>query len=277
MWLEQLIAESTGKDGTGIVPVADEPAGDPPSYGDDRFFVQIRLASGSNGDHDSLIGALLAEGHPAAVIELTSPYELGAEFMRWEVATAVAGRILGINPFDEPNVQESKDNTSRVLAQGAVPEHPPSERDGFEHAIADLIHELPQGGYFAITAYIQQTAGADAAFNAVRARVRDNSGAATTLGYGPRYLHSTGQLHKGGPHGGVFLQVTADDTPDIAIPARAYTFGELKRAQAIGDYESLVAHGRPVRRVHLGSDIERGLQRLRVAAVEATLGVAARR
>lgn len=286
LWLEQLIAESTGKDGRGILPVTGEPIGSPRHYGSDRLFVQVRLEADSNGENDAAIGALRAEGHPVAVIELDSPYDLGGEFFRWEFAVAVAGHVLGVNPFDEPNVQESKDNTARVLAEfeatgkldtlvaggsgemvavtGAAPDRPAD----VARALAELLESIPERGYFAITAYITPTAQADATLNEIRAFVRDAKGVATTLGYGPRFLHSTGQLHKGGPPLGVFLQVTADDVPDVPIPRRAYTFGQLKRAQALGDFQALTARGRPIVRLHLGADVEGGLARVRDMAGE---------
>ena len=282
LWLEQLIAESTGKEGTGIVPVADEVPGSPAKYGDDRLFAQTRLEDGYDAGNDSVTGALTAEGCPAIVIDLEDPYDLGAEMFRWEFAVAVAGQVLGINPFDEPNVQESKDNTNRVLAEfeqrgaldvsgidagGAmaiVSRGSGPDRD-LLRPLQSLLAQIDEGDYFAITAYVQQTEHSDEVFRDIRALVRDTLGCATTLGYGPRFLHSTGQLHKGGPPRGVFLQVTATDEPDVAIPGKPYSFGQLKRAQAIGDFESLIAHRRPVVRVHLGSEIEAGLEAVRSA------------
>ena len=289
LWAEQLLAESTGKQGTGIVPVAGEPVGTPRHYGADRVFVQLRLEGGENAELDAVAGGMFGEGHPVIRIDLDDPYDLAREFVRWELAIAVAGQVLGINPFDEPNVQESKDNTNRVLgefersgnldldgvdtAAGAIAiagdgAGPEVERD-IEGAVARLLAQLQPGGYFAITAYVPDTASAAGAFDRMRTTVRDGTGCATTLGFGPRFLHSTGQLHKGGPPGGVFLQVTAADAEDVAIPRRPYTFGQLKRAQAIGDLESLLKHGRPALRVHIGRDEAAGLQRL-VRAVEAT-------
>lgn len=280
LWAEQLIAESTGKLGLGILPVVGEPLGTPLKYGDDRLFVQLRLEAGSTGGDDAVVGALTAEGQPVIVIDLEDAYDIGREFFRWEFATAIAGRVLGINPFDEPNVQESKDNTARVLRsfeQSGTLDAPGID-DGqgliaitatgvaeVAAAIPALLAEMGDGDYFAITAYIESDARAEATFGDIRRIVRGATGAATTLGYGPRFLHSTGQLHKGGPARGVFLQVTAPDENDIAIPGRPYTFGQLKRAQAIGDFDSLVSHGRPVLRVHLGVDNADGLADLREA------------
>lgn len=278
LWAEQLIAESTGKEGAGILPVDGEPYGAPRDYGADRLFVQIRSEAGANGEADAIAGALAAEGFPVAVIDLDDAYDLGGEFARWTFAVAVAGQILGINPFDEPNVQESKDNTSRVLrefaetraldaatanATGVIALTPAGPVQGaLAYTISELVAAAPEDGYVAITAYIEATAEAEAAFAGMRRAIRDATQRATTLGYGPRFLHSTGQLHKGGPATGAFLQVTANDATDLAIPGRSYTFGQLRRAQAIGDFESLGAHGRPVLRVHLGDDIDAGLRAL---------------
>jgi len=289
LWVEQLIAESTGKDGKGILPVAGEPLATPLQYGDDRLFVQVRLEADDNGEEDAAIGALIAEGFPAVIIELTEDeYDLGGEFFRWEFAVAVAGQVLGINPFDEPNVQESKDNTHRVLAElertGELDVH---DIDGHptpvvlttagRQASGDLgcvLRELLTGvappQYVAFTAYVRETDATDAAFDGMRQALVEGPHVATTLGYGPRFLHSTGQLHKGGPRTGVFVQVTQTDADDIAIPGRPFTFGQLKRAQAIGDFEALAAHGLPAVRVHVGDDVERGLRALRGALLEAT-------
>lgn len=282
LWVEQLIAESTGKLGLGIVPVTGEPPGTPARYDDDRLFIQIRLESGSNGDLDSVVGAFRAEGQPVIVLELGDPYDLGREFFRWEYAVAVAGQVLGVNPFDEPNVQESKDNTAQVLAAFArdrrldatavdaatapvtvTPDGATS--DDLAAAVASLLARAERHNYVAITAYIRQTDHAEAAFAPMRADLRDAMRVATTLGYGPRFLHSTGQLHKGGPPAGVFLQITAPDECDVAIPGSPYTFGQLKQAQAIGDLQSLAAHGRPALRVHLGGGVDGGLDALATA------------
>ncbi len=286
LWAEQLIAESTGKEGRGILPVVAEPPGSPAHYGRDRLFVQLRTESGGDAGWDALVGALAAEGHPAIVIDLDGPYDLGRAFFDWELAVAIAGQALGINPFDEPNVQESKDNTARVLSEfaatGALDAAGIDGASGLRAlepggaatadaaaAVERLLAGVGERSYFAITAYAEQTPAMDAAFAAIRADVRDASGAPTTLGYGPRYLHSTGQLHKGGPPTGVFLQVTASPGRDVAVPGEPYTFGQLQRAQAIGDLQALHAHGLPALRVHLGTDIEAGLAALRVAVREA--------
>jgi hypothetical protein len=281
LWVEQLIAESTGKHSTGIVPVAGEPLGTPRRYGTDRLFVQIRLAGDYTGEQDGVVGALVNEGHPAIVIDLDDAYELGREFFRWEFAIAIAGLVLGINPFDEPNVQESKDNTARVLKEFESSGNLLYDRQDANTsggAVGDLLTSLARGGYLAIMAYVQETETTNAQLNEVRRQVRDRRGVATTLGYGPRFLHSTGQLHKGGPPQGVFLQLTSEDIDDLPIPGRTFTCAQLKRAQAIGDFESLRAHGRPVLNVNLGRDVDAGLAVLSDHVRSALYGsVAARR
>ncbi len=268
LWVEQLIAESTGKHGLGVVPVADEPLGSPASYGDDRLFVQLRLGGNASAEKDACIAALAHEGQPLITVDLDCPYDLGREFFRWEFATAIAGLVLGINPFDEPNVQESKDNTAIALREREASDG--LLRDAVDavasrDAIEGLLSMVRPGDYFAITAYIRETPSRDALFSDIRGIVRDAYGVATTLGYGPRFLHSTGQLHKGGPPQGVFLQLTGGDSEDINVPGRTFTFGQLKAAQAIGDFESLRAHERPVLRVNLGKDVDAGLAALRDA------------
>ncbi|HEY8173787.1 MAG TPA: glucose-6-phosphate isomerase, partial [Dehalococcoidia bacterium] len=281
LWVEQLIAESTGKHGTGVVPVTGEPLGTPRHYGDDRLFVQLRLEGDSTGEQDSVIGALVNEGQPALIIDLDDEYDLGREFVRWEFATAVAGILLGINPFDEPNVQESKDNTARVLREvesSGELRFDQARVETVREPLQELLSRLASGDYLAITAYVRETEGTNAIFRGIRQRVRDECGVATTLGYGPRFLHSTGQLHKGGPPQGVFLQLTSDDREDAAIPGRPLTFGRLKRAQALGDLESLRAHGRPAISVNVGEDVEAGLSMLAKHVQAALLGpVGARR
>ncbi|MBI5289365.1 MAG: glucose-6-phosphate isomerase [Chloroflexi bacterium] len=287
LWAEQLIAESTGKEGRGILPVDGDPPVAAESYGADRAFVQLRLDGDDNAATDVLAAELVAEGHPVIAIDLADAYDLGREFFRWEFAVAIAGQVLGINPFDEPNVQESKDNTNRVLREFessgvldmagidetkeplAITTSAHAASGDLRYVLSELLTGVEAPEYVAITAYLMQAAETDASFAGVRSAVVDARGAATTLGYGPRFLHSTGQLHKGGPPRGVFLQVTAADAEDVAIPGCPFTFGQLKRAQAIGDFQALVDHGRPVVRVHLGSDIDGGLVALRDAVVSA--------
>ena len=266
IWAEQLIAESTGKEGKGLVPVADEALGPPEVYGNDRLFVRLALPEQNDGDAARL-EALSKAGHPVVTLKLTDPLGLGAEFFRWEYAIAVAGAILGINVFDQPNVQEAKDLTRKVLTQG----NPPTVGEGIrwagqqgatlDAAIQSLLAQVHPGDYVALLAYIQPTAEHDRALNAVRLAIRDKHRVATTVGYGPRYLHSTGQLHKGGPNTGVFFQIVGDDAKDLDIPGERFSFGVLKQAQALGDFQALRNHGRRVLRVQL-RDVTPGLQKI---------------
>src|SRR5438874_3517877 len=263
LWAEQLIAESTGKEGNGLVPVADEALGPPEVYGNDRLFIRLALQDGNDGDAARL-GALSKAGHPVVTLKLNDPLSLGAEFFRWEYAIAVAGAILGINVFDQPNVQEAKDLTRKVLSEGS----PPTVGEGIrwagqpgatlDAAIQSLLAQVHPGDYVALLAYIQPTAENDRALNAIRLAIRDKYRVATTAGYGPRYLHSTGQLHKGGPNTGVFLQLVGDDAKDLEIPGERFSFGVLKQAQALGDFQALRNHGRRVLRVQL-RDVTQGL------------------
>ena len=275
LWAEQLIAESTGKEGRGIIPIGLEPIGEPRDYGDDRLFVALRL--GVDSVFDPAVGALREAGHPVVTLELADLLDLGAEFFRWEFATAVAGAALHIDPFDEPNVQESKDNTNRVLAQyeksGQLPSERPAASAGGvyvfgnvsgtpEQALRQHLDTARTGDYVALMAYVTPTAANEAALQRLRVRIRDGRRVATTLGFGPRFLHSTGQLHKGGPNTGVYIQITGDDTEDVDIPGRPFSFSVLKQAQAAGDLQSLRDHGRRVIRVHIASDLIAGIDRL---------------
>jgi transaldolase/glucose-6-phosphate isomerase len=270
-WLEQLLAESTGKEGRGIVPVADEPPGPPDVYGDDRLFVQVRLGQ----EDDAVAETLERAGRPVVTLVMRDLLDLGGEFLRWEIATAVAGAMLGINPFDQPNVQESKDNTRRLLAEytssGHLPavEAVPAAEAG--PALVDLLGRAPRGAYLAIMAYTARTQRSEAAIARIRQRVRDATRMATTAGYGPRFLHSTGQLHKGGPPTGLFLQVVQEDVEDVPIPQEPYGFSILKQAQALGDLQSLRARGYPILRVQLGRSPEEGWQAL-AEAIERSIG-----
>ncbi len=266
LWAEQLIAESTGKQGKGMVPIAGEPIGMPNVYGGDRVFVYLRLDDAL----DKQVDALEQAGQPVVRLELGDKYDIGAEFFRWELATAVAGALLEIDPFDQPNVQESKDNTKRVLAQyeanKAFPVRPPTWEgktatltwaqpfdgaDDLRESIAAFLKLAKPGDYLALMAYLEQDAANDQAFTAVRVAIRDALKLATTLGYGPRFLHSTGQLHKGGANNILAVQITADDTVDVPVPGEPYTFGTLKHAQALGDWQALVQHGRRALQIHL--------------------------
>jgi hypothetical protein len=264
VWAEQLIAESTGKEGKGLVPVADEALGAPVVYGSDRLFVRLALPG---EDEPSALAALSKAGHPVVTLKLGDPLAIGAEFFRWEYAIAVAGAILGINVFDQPNVQEAKDLTKKVLSEG----NPPTVGEGIrwagqagatlEAAIQALLGQVRAGDYVALLAFIAPTAEHDRALNAIRLAIRDKYRVATTVGYGPRYLHSTGQLHKGGPNTGVFLQLVGDDPNDLPIPGESFTFGVLKQAQALGDFQALRNHGRRVLRVQV-RDVAQGLVKI---------------
>ena len=275
LWIEQLIAESTGKKGRGIVPIANEPPGDASKYGTDRVFVRVRAAGADDEPaRDVLKKAVVAQHAPWVDIDLPGPEALGAEFVRWEIATAVAGALIQIDPFDQPNVQQAKDATQALLGQyksaGRLPIPPPDRT--LDNGIAltlsaaakktlkpddaeKFLSLLNPKDYFALLAYVSTS---DAALGdelkALRRAVRDRSRAATMFGYGPRYLHSTGQLHKGGANNGVFLLVTAAPHQDVGpIPGETFSFGTLELAQAIGDFSSLDAAGRRAVHAHLPS------------------------
>jgi glucose-6-phosphate isomerase/transaldolase/glucose-6-phosphate isomerase len=263
LWVEQLLAESTGKEGTGLIPVAGEPLAAPKAYGADRLFVYLRLKGDRNTSLDRALAALQRTGHPVLKLDLKDRYDLGGEFFRWEFATAVAGHILGIHPFDQPNVQESKDNTGRVLKEvetkGSLPALPPSTP---KQALAQLLTQAAPNRYLSILAYTTPSPQVEAALRALRRAVMLRHHIATTAGYGPRYLHSTGQLHKGGPNSGLFLELVETMKPDVPVPGKFYTFGTLAQAQAIGDLQSLHTHQRPAEHVALGrnpADTIRGL------------------
>ena len=261
MWAEQLVAESTGKEGKGILPVEGEPLGKPSAYGEDRFFVRIGEAKGEERER---LRDLQESGHPVASFPVRDAYDLGAEMFRWEFATAVAGAVLGIDPFDQPNVQEAKDRTNEILS-GAAPPDPAETPDGT--ALARLLESIRPGDYFAVTAYVPSTVRNEESLARIRLPVRDAKRVATTVGFGPRFLHSTGQLHKGGPDTGVFLQLTAEARRPVPIPGRPYGFERVVAAQAAGDLAALRSRGRRALAVHL-PDGETGLERL-VAEVAA--------
>ena len=260
LWVEQLIAESTGKEGLGIVPVAGESLGPPSNYGDDRLFVYLRLDGDDNGGSDDAVQAIQESGQPLVRLDLRDKYDLGAEFFRWEMATAIAGSILGINPFDQPNVQAAKDMTESVLGQFETSEKLPEMEASA--SLSELLSQAGPGDYLAIMAYIRQTPAVDQALDDLRRKVTEKHGVATTMGYGPRFLHSTGQLHKGGPGSGLFLQLTAEHEYDLAIPGAPYTFSVLADGQAVGDLQALRASGRRAVRVQLGLDAEADLRRM---------------
>src|SRR5205085_6101404 len=283
LWIEQLVAESTGKEGKGIVPIAGETLGSPSVYGDDRLFVSIAVGK-LDGNTEVKLKALEAAGHPIVYRTLTDLYDLGEEFFLWEIATAFAGWRLGINPFDQPNVQESKDATKELLEayarDGKLTEQPVVATDGAltihaddktrtelatdnaADAIKAHLARVKPGDSIALLDYIEETPEHEEVIQAIRTHLRDATKCATTTGYGPRFLHSTGQLHKGGPATGVFLQVTAPDTRDVPIPGEPYSFNILKQAQALGDFRSLATRGRRAIRVDLGADVLAGLKRL---------------
>lgn len=255
LWAEQLLAESTGKEGTGLIPVAEEPIAPILAYSDDRQFVYLRLKIDHNQRLDRMAASLRRQGHPVMVLELRDRYDLGAEFFRWEWATAVAGHLLGIHPFDQPNVQESKDNTNRVLASiqktGRLPKQALSTP---AQAGKQLQRSCGTGTYVAILAYVTPSKKINRAIRALRSALITRHHVTTTTGYGPRYLHSTGQMHKGGPPSGLFVQLNERMDPDLEIPRKPFTFGTLAHAQAAGDIEALRAHHRVALSVPLGKD-----------------------
>ena len=270
-WVEQLIAESTGKQGKGIVPIEGEPVGKPAVYGDDRVFVYIRM----DGDAPNrAVQALEKAGQPVVTLTMRDKLDLGGEFLRWEIATAIAGAVLRIDAFDQPNVQESKDNTKKVLAsfksRGKLPPADSVPASRSKSGIKGLLDRGKDGAYLAIMAYTTRTPGSEAAIEAIRTSVRDRKHIATTAGYGPRFLHSTGQLHKGGPRTGLFLQIVQDDTKDVSIPGQPYSFSILKQAQSLGDLQSMSSRRLPVVRVTLGRDPAAGWRSL-VAAVKSAV------
>jgi glucose-6-phosphate isomerase len=274
LWIEQLIAESTGKEGKGILPVNGESLGQPEVYGDDRVFVSISL--GDSSDQIKL-DALAAAGHPVVQRKLSDIYDLGAEFFEWEFATACAGRRLGINPFDQPNVQEAKDATKELLSsferRGRLEPRTElatddlitiygaekSEEQSVDEVLRAHLATIKAGDYIAFLNYIEETPEIDRQFQVLRTELRDATKCAVTIGYGPRFLHSTGQLHKGGPDTGVFFQIIANDEVDFAIPGEPYTFSILKQAQALGDFRALAKRDRRVIGIDLGNDTLRGL------------------
>jgi glucose-6-phosphate isomerase len=295
-WLEQLIAESTGKIGKGIIPVDREHLAAPEVYGDDRVFVYVRLDSGADADQDFKVDALEKAGHPVVRIAMPNIYELGAEFFRWEIATAVAGAIIGINAFNQPDVEASKiatkSLTSEYEAKGSLPAETPVVEDSGIKLFTDEINatelakaaagdntlagylkahlaRIKRGDYFAVLGYIQMNAEHEQTLQAIRHTVRDKKGVATVLGFGPRFLHSTGQAYKGGPNSGVFLQITCDDSVALPVPGQKFTFGVVKAAQARGDFQVLAERGRRALRVHLGSNLKAGLAALASAIQKA--------
>jgi transaldolase/glucose-6-phosphate isomerase len=285
-WLEQLIAESTGKDGSGIVPIANEPQFAPGDYASDRLFVGFDLAPQRYAKTDALLSGLAEAGQPVVRIRLQDEWDIAAEFLRWEFATAVAGAELGINPFDEPNVQESKDNTNRLLAtfekNGSLPAQTASASDsslaafGVEStsvrgAVETFLEQIRLGNYLAIMAFCDRNPDTDIRLTEIRRMLGDRLNVATTLGYGPRFLHSIGQLYKGGPAEGAFLQIVVEPTADLPIPGETYSFGTLFAAQSLGDFEALEKRRRPVLRLSISGDPIKGLDQVLESLVAAAL------
>jgi len=293
-WLEQLLAESTGKDGLGLIPVDRERLAPPQTYGDDRVFVYLHLAGTAESEQDDAVVALERAGHPMVRIEIEETYQLGQEFFRWEIATAVAGAILQVNPFDQPDVEASKvatrELTSAYEQSGKLPEETPFFADDDlklftdDRNLAELklpeqpslvqilkahLTRLTADDYFAVLAYIEMNEEHEASLQELRHAVRDRTGIATCLGFGPRFLHSTGQAYKGGPNSGVFLQITCDDARDLPVPDQKYTFGIVKAAQARGDFKVLLDRQRRALRVHLGIEVKAGLEKLSAAVMSA--------
>jgi transaldolase / glucose-6-phosphate isomerase len=291
-WLEQLIAESTGKAGKGIIPVDRERVARPSVYGSDRVFAYLRLATKPNKAQDTAVMALEKAGHPVVSISVEDVYSLGQEFFRWEIATAVAGSIIGINAFNQPDVEASKVETRKLTseyeAKGKLPpEVPFFEASGIQFFADEknvaAIHgglnvaavlkrhlcRLSAGDYFAVLGYIPMNAENEKALESLRHAVRDKKKVATVLGFGPRFLHSTGQAYKGGPNSGVFLQITCDDAKDLPVPRQKYTFGVVKAAQARGDFAVLAERGRRALRVHLRKNLKLALAALSKAVQKA--------
>jgi transaldolase / glucose-6-phosphate isomerase len=254
LWVEQLIAESTGKEGKGILPVAGEPLGDPDEYGDDRLFAYLRDPDRADGDVDARLEALARAGHPTVSLAVHGAADLGRIFFFAEFATAVAGWVLGINAFNQPNVQEAKDNTARVLKEGL-----PDVDSG---DLEELLGRAAPPHYVALMAYVKPSPEFEAAIADLRTAIRARTRATTTFGYGPRFLHSTGQMHKGGPPTGLFVQLIHDGDEDVEIPDTGYTFGHLKNAQAVGDLQTLRDHGLPAVQVRLEGDPVEAVRRL---------------
>jgi glucose-6-phosphate isomerase len=294
-WLEQLIAESTGKQGKGITPVDREAIGPPEVYGKDRVFAYVRLRGTADASQDDKVAALAAAGHPVVTIEIEDLYEIFGQFFTWEVATAVAGSVMGINPFNQPDVEAAKIETRALTDEyektGKLPQRQPvlseagielfateayaaelralAPTDSLTGFLRAHLAQLRAGDYFATLAFLPMFPEHEAAIQVMRHAVRDNKRVATCLGFGPRFLHSTGQDYKGGPNTGVFLQITARHTEDAEIPGQRYSFGVVIDAQAAGDLAVLEARGRRALRVHLGADLATGLNTLNAAIAAA--------
>ena len=260
LWVEQLLAESTGKEGKGIIPIIDEPNVDPTYYGNDRLFVYLRMKGDDNTQTDEAVIKLEVARLPIIQLEINDQNDIGAAFFRWEFATAVAGIILGINPFDQPDVQSAKDATKKVLQEFQSGRRFPQIQSGLTPG--KWLEQVRPDNYLAIMAYFRQTPAVDKAILEFRQKMMEKYHIATTFGYGPRFLHSTGQLHKGGLNRGLFLQITTGRKKDLPIPGEPFTFGELTEAEAVGDYHTLETKGRKVIRVQLSTGSGAALQRL---------------
>jgi hypothetical protein len=277
-WLEQLLAESTGKEGKGLLPVVTDHLDDPAIYGNDRIFVYFRTDGKVKKQLEEKLANLTCSGHPLITIQLNSLMSIGQEFIRWEIAVAAAGAVLGINPFDQPNVQESKDNTNKlldlVIREGKLPWKKPSVDEGIiklydgnnagsiHESISEFLEKADYNDYIAVLAYLPETEKTDNSLASVCSLLQIYDRLAVTCGYGPRYLHSTGQYHKGGPNNGIFLIITAENKNDIEIPERSYSFGIFEQAQAIGDLQALKRHKRRILHIHL-EDPDEGLALLK--------------
>jgi transaldolase/glucose-6-phosphate isomerase len=297
-WLEQLLAESTGKEGKGIIPVDREQLGPPEVYGKDRVFVYLRLETAPDAAQDAKITALENAGQPVVRISLGDTYDVGQEFFRWEIATAVAGSIIGINPFNQPDVEASKVATRNLTSEyektGSLPSEQPLIEEGGIKLFTDTknaqtltkaagndvslkgylrahLNRIAAGDYVALLGYVAMNGTNEEKLQAIRHLLRDSKRVATCLGFGPRFLHSTGQAYKGGPNSGVFLQITYDDAVDLPVPGQKYTFGVVKAAQARGDFQVLADRDRRALRVHLGEDVDKGLDAL-LKAIKQVLG-----
>jgi len=295
-WLEQLLAESTGKEGRGLIPVDRESIGAPAVYGDDRVFAYLRLSAAPDAKQDAAVDALEKSGQPVIRIDVPEIYDIGQEFFRWEIATAVAGSVIGINAFNQPDVEASKIETRKLTEEyeksGSLPPESPffegsgvklftdeknaaalKQSAGASPNLASYLRahlaRLHAGDYFALLGYIEMNGADESQLQSIRHAVRDKKRVATCLGFGPRFLHSTGQAYKGGPNSGVFLQITSDDAADLPVPQQKYTFGIVKAAQARGDFQVLAERNRRALRVHLGADIAAGLATLQQAVQQA--------
>ncbi len=288
-WMEQLVAESTGKEGQAIIPVDRESIENVNVYGADRVFAYVRLSAAPDAEQDAQVAALEDAGQPVIRIEVNDIYDLGQQFFCWEIATAVAGAIIGINPFNQPDVEASKIETKKLTSEyeekGSLPAETPiftgdgvklftdeanaKKLAGSEQTLAGylqtFVNQIGAGDYFAVLGYIEMNEAHEIALQRLRHAIRDSKKVATCLGFGPRFLHSTGQAYKGGPDSGVILQITCDDANDLPVPNQTYTFGIVKSAQARGDFQVLADRGRRALRVHLGADVAAGLKTLQAA------------